>query len=96
MGNDRKGREDSLAVCVSGETILYYGAEPAEESELRDVSPSSLVMRLVITRWGLSLGGGASQRSTGAFGVWRWALSVGQMSVQGPVCSSARSMLFCI
>ena len=69
MLNDWNGREDSPAVSVSGEKILHYWAEPAEESESRDSSPLSLGARSVMVRWALCLGAGPSRGSTGALGV---------------------------
>jgi len=66
MLNDWKGREDSPAVHLPSEKILYYWAEPWEELELRASSPLSLGARSVIVQWVLCLGGGASWGSTGA------------------------------
>jgi len=65
MLKDWKGREDSLAVCVSSEKILHYWAEPTEESVSRDSSPLSLRARSVMVRWALCLGGRALWGSTG-------------------------------
>jgi len=96
MLNDWKGREDSLAVCVSSEKILHYWAEPSEESESRDSSPLSLGARSVMVRWALCLGGGASKGSTGALGVWGGAPGAVRTTVEGPAWSSVRSMLSCV
>jgi len=98
MLNDWKGREDSLAVGVTSEKILHYWAEPSEESESNDSSPLSLGARsvMVMVRWALCLGGGASRGSTGALGVRGAALGAGGRIVEGPAWSSARSMLSCV
>jgi len=98
MLNDWKGREDSTAVSVASERILHYRAEPSEESESRDSSPLSLGARsvMVMVRWALCLGGGASRGSTGALGVRGAALGAGGRIVEGPAWSSARSMLSCV
>jgi len=98
MLNDWKGREDSSAVGVSSEKILHSWAEPTEESESRDSSPLSLGVRsvMVMVRWALCLGGGASRGSTEVFGVRGAAPDVGGRIVEGPAWSSARSMLSCV
>jgi len=98
MLNDWKGREDSTAVGVSSEKILHYWAEPAEESESRDSSPLSLGARsvMVMVRWALCLGGGASRGSIEAFGVRGAVPGAGGRIVEGPAWSSARSMLSCV
>jgi len=98
MLNDWKGREDSTAISVVGEKILHYWAEPAEESESRDSSLLSLGARSVpvMVRWALCLAGGASRRSTEALGVRGAAPGAGGSTVEGPACSSPRSMLSCL
>jgi len=98
MLNDWKGREDSTAVGVTSEKILHDRAEPSVESESRDSSPLSLGARsvMVMVRWALCLGGGASRGSTGAVGVRGAALGAGGRTAEGPARSSARSMLSCV
>jgi len=70
MLNDWKGWEDSTAVRVMREKILHYWAEPSEESESKDSSPLSIGARsaMVMVRWALCLGRGASRGSTEALG----------------------------
>jgi len=95
MLDDRKGREDSLAVCQSGKEILHYGAEPSMELESRESSPSSLGRRLVMKREGLCLEEGASRGVQGfsGCGEGRWVLeeqaSKCQPGLQGDPCSPA-------
>jgi len=98
MLNDWKGREDSTAVGVMSERILHYRAAPSVESESRDSSPLSLGARsvMVMVRWALCLGGGASRGSTEAVGVRGAALGVGGRTAEGPAWSSARTMLSCV
>jgi len=98
MLNDWKGREDSTAVGVTSEKILHYGTEPSVESESRDSSPLSLGARsvMVMVRWALCLGGGASRGSIEVFGVRGAAPDAGGRIVEGPAWSSARSMLSCV
>jgi len=95
MLNDWIGREDSIAAGVTSEKILHYWTEPSEESESRDSSPLSLGARsvMVMVRWALCLGGGASRGSTGALRVWGGALGAERTTVEGPAWSSARHML---
>ena len=51
---------------------------------------------MVMVRWALCLGGGASRGSQGALGVRGAALGAGGRIVEGPAWSSARSMLSCV
>jgi len=86
MLNDWKGREDSTAVGVPSEKGLHYWAEPSVESESRDSSPLCLGARsvMVMVRWALCLGGGASRGSTEASGFRGAAPDVGGGIVEGP------------
>jgi len=86
MVNNWTGQEDSTAVGVLSEKILHQWAQPSEELESRDSSPLSLAARsgMVMVRWALSLGGGASRGSTEALGVRGVAPGVGRRTVEGP------------
>jgi len=49
-----------------------------------------------MVRWALCLGGGALRGSTGVLGVWGGTPGAVRTTVEGPVWSSARSMLSCV